>query len=288
MTDFERRGSDPLLPPPHKEEEKESKDLKAFVQNIQENYSKQNFIPNKEQEKTLIKNNLPLTTPDKTNIQKTVLNPKLQALFARSNSPKENQTNPAQTNTIQNTNALPNKLNLPGNINMMKFGNTKEENNFMNKGSPKNINPTSKLQDQIKQLQQEQMLLQKKIPQIYQNTEPKNNTNNKLPMNYNLTNKFSNNKDKDNEGMVGAVINKNNFGDVSGSPKNQNITPNSKQNYLISDTNKNMKNLNLNLGGFQNNNDKNVFRGKQNDGVGLGQSQNPNLYQNFLNQKAKK
>ena len=287
MTEFERRGSDPLLPPPHKEDEKDSKDLKALVQNIQENSSqyqmnsRQNFIPNKEQEKSLIKSNLPLTTSDKTIIQKTVLNPKLQALFARSNSPKENPTNAGQTNTIQNTNALLNKLNLPGN--MMKFGNTKEETMFMNKGSPKNQNPTSKLQDQIKQLQQEQMLLQKKIPQIYQNAEPKSNTNAKLPMNYNLANKFSNNKDKDNEGMVGAVLNKNTFGDASGSPKTQ-ITANSKQNYLISDTNKNMKNLNL--GGFQNNNDNNIFKGKQNEGV--GQSTNPNLYQNFLNQKGKK
>lgn len=224
----------------------------------------------KEQERTLIKEKMVIPTQtDKNPSQKTVLNPKLQALFARSNSPKENPAQ-IQMNPIQNTNALLNKFNLP-----IKFGNNKEETNIMtNKGSPKaggqgNPNQTIKLQDQIKQLQQEHILLQKKTPQIYQNV-PQNN--NKPPANYTLANKFSNN----NDAFTGTINSKNIFAENSGSPKGQ-ATPNSKQNFGgISDQSKNLKN----------GQESNFLKGK-NDLGGLGQ--NPaNLYQNLLNQKGKK
>ena len=229
--------------------------------------SNNSFI--KEPEKSVISKEKIITPPppsfDKPNT-KPVLNPKLQALFARSNSPKDNPT--TQTNTIQNTNALLNKLNLPPNV--MKFVNNKEENNvFANKGSPKasgNTNQTIKLQDQIKQLQQEQMFLQKKIPQIYQNVvnEPKNNT--KPAMNYNFANKFNPNKDNET-----SIPTKNNFGD-SGSPKG----PNSKPNFLLND--KNLKNQGI---------ETNFFKGKLNE-MGASQQNSTNLYQNFANQKNKK
>lgn len=195
------------------------------------------------------KNNIP------NPVQKALINPKLQAIFARSNSPKDN-TN--QTNPIQNTNALLNKLNLAGNA--VKFNNNKDESNFTfaNKGSPKggNSNQTNKLQDQIKQLQQEQMSLQKKIPQMYQNvmneTKPIANNNNKLPINYNLANKLGNHKDLHVNDLGGTILNKSNF-ENSGSPKGQ--------------INANSKPIPANMIG----------------------NQNPsNLYQNFLNQKGKK
>ena len=295
LADFERRGSDSMLPAV-KENEKLPIETKPpanvsqnfqNIQNTNENNSftkiplKSNAIPNnsamaKEQEKTLIKEKTVLqpttTIIDKSSSQKTVLNPKLQALFARSNSPKENAAAAQmQTNPIQNTNALLNKFNLP-----QKFGNKEETNIMASKGSPKggvNPNQTTKLQEQIKQLQQEQYLLQKKNPAIYQNAQmdPKNfaATSNKPTMNYTLANKFSNNNA--NDPFNGMSIPTKNFAD-SGSPKAQ-ITPNSKQN--LGEFGK--KN---NFG--QGNIESNIFKGK-ND---IGQT-SANLYQNLLNQKKK-
>ena len=290
LADFERRGSDSMLPAV-KEDEKFPIETKPPVnisqnfqniQNANENNSftkiplKSNAIPNnstiKEQEKTLIKEKpvvQPTTTLDKGISQKTVLNPKLQALFARSNSPKENAAAAQmQTNPIQNTNALLNKFNLP-----LKYGNKEETNIMASKGSPKggvNPNQTTKLQDQIKQLQQEQYLLQKKNPALYQNAQmdPKNiaATSNKPTMNYTLANKFSNNNA--NDPFNGMGIPSKNFAD-SGSPKAQ-ITPNSKQN--LGDMGK-KNNFGL---------EANIFKGK-ND---IGQT-SANLYQNLLNQKKK-
>lgn len=293
LADFERRGSDSMLPDVKEDEKlpvetKPPPNISQNIQNTNENNSftkiplKSNAIPNtstmvKEPEKTMIKEKtvVPPTTStlDKSSSQKTVLNPKLQALFARSNSPKENAAaTQMQTNPIQNTNALLNKFNLP-----LKFGNKEETNNIMaSKGSPKGgaiPNQTTKLQDQIKQLQQEQYMLQKKNPALFQNApmDPKNlaTTSNKPTMNYTLANKFSNNNT--NDPFNGMSIPSKNFAD-SGSPKAQ-ITPGSKQN--LGDLAK--KN---NFG--QGNMETNIFKGKNE----IGQT-SANLYQNLLNQKKK-
>lgn len=179
------------------------------------------------------------STNDKNLVQKAIVTPKTQGIFGRSNSPKEiSSTNQNQnsTNQIQNTAALLSKLNLTGNA-------VKNNETFATKGSPKGATnmQTAKLQDQIRQLQQEQLNLQKKIPNIYQNvfTDAKNPS--KPP---NIGSKIIGNE------AVNSVVNsKTNFGESSGSPKNQ-INPNVKQNLLA----QNLKSNNTNQTGL--NNDK--------------------------------
>lgn len=179
----------------------------------------------------------------------------MQALFGRSNSPKENP--------VQNTNVLLNKLNLTGNV-------LKNNETFATKGSPKGTNlQTAKLQDQIKQLQQEQLLLQKKIPNIYQNVFNEPKYLNKSPNTTNITNKA--NKDlTTNDNQAGIFTSKINFAENSGSPKNQMASNNNKNNFIFQDKNSKM---------VSNNQDK----GKAFDGA---QAQNQsNLFQSLLKKK---
>ena len=181
-------------------------------------------------------------------------------MFARSNSPKDPTDQSQQSNNKPNPNqyAPLNKFNLP-----LKSGN-KEENSFMvNKGSSKGgyPNQTTKLQEQIKLLQQEQLLPKKEPQNIQNDTKKFGFPINKPTMNDYLSNKLTNNDTK--EPFTKMNMTNKNFAN-SGSPKAI-ITTNSKQ--KLGD----LGNKNI----FQENKECNVFKGQN----------STNLYQDFLNQK---